>query len=322
VRLWTGFWFRETDDDVFVLLRTALGLVVLVWAVTLLPDLHDFQGADGLVPERRIRDWQFTFFRWWEGQGPALTLVWIGLVLGGLGMVLGRLVRVATPLAALCLMSLQQDNPIISNAGDDLLRITVVYATVVVVLCRADGVRRPLLGPRVERLRSTMPIWGLRLFQFQLTAIYVATVFKKWPGDTWQDGEAALWALQLVRLERFPVPDLIASSAAAGKAMTWGALGLEILLPLLLWVPRTRRWGIVLGVGMHWSFAYAMRLGVFTTVMTVNYLSFLDARVIRKVLEWRPGGSAQQGLDATEVEPASAGLATTGRADPAPSATG
>ena len=122
-----------------------------------------------------------------------------------------------------------------------------------------------------------MPIWGLRLFQFQLTAIYVATVFKKWPGDTWQDGEAALWALQLVRLERFPVPDLIASSATAGKAMTWGALGLEILLPVLLWVPRTRRWGIVLGVGMHWSFAYAMRLGVFSVVMTVNYISFLDA---------------------------------------------
>ncbi len=150
-------------------------------------------------------------------------------------------------------MTLHQDNPVISNAGDDLLRITVVYAAVVVVVCRADGVRRPLLGPRVESLRSTMPVWGLRLFQFQLTAIYVATVFKKWPGDTWQDGEAALWALQLVRLERFPVPDLIASSATMGKAMTWGALGLEILLPFLLWIPRTRRWGIVLGVGMHLS---------------------------------------------------------------------
>ena len=316
MRWWGWFWFRDTDDDPFVLLRTALGLVVLLWALTLLPDLHDFQGADGLVPERRIRDWQFTFFRWWDGQGPALTLVWAGLVLGGLGMAAGRLVRVATPLAALCLMSLQQDNPVISNAGDDLLRITVVYATVVTLFCRADGVRRPLLGPRVPRLRSAMPIWGLRFFQFQLTAIYVATVLKKWPGDTWQEGEAALWALQLVRLERFPVPDLIASSATMGKAMTWGALGLEILLPVLLWVPRTRRWGVLLGVGMHWSFAYAMRLGVFTTIMTVNYISFLDAALIRKVLAWRPGASGS-GADAETDEPVSTGTTATGGPDPA-----
>ncbi len=317
MRVWTRFWFRETDDDAFVLLRTVLGAVVLIWAATLLPDLHDFQGADGLVPDRRIRDWQFTFFRWTDGVGLALTLTWAGLVLSAVGMVLGRLVRLATPLAALCLMSLQQDNPVITNAGDDLLRITVVYTAVVVVLCRADGVGRPLLGPRVESLRSTMPVWGLRLFQFQLTAIYVATVFKKWPGDTWQDGEAALWALQLVRLERFPVPDLIASSAAMGKAMTWGALGLEILLPVLLWIPRTRRWGIFLGVGMHASFAYAMRLGVFSVAMTVNYLSFLDAELIRKVLGWRPGRVATP-----ESQSVSAGATAAGRADPVTDPTG
>ena len=310
MRLWARFWFRDTDDDVFVLLRTALGAVVLIWAATLLPDLHDFQGDDGLVPDRRIRDWQFTFFRWADGEGLALTLTWVGLVLGAVGMVVGRAVRIATPLAALCLMTLQQDNPVISNAGDDLLRITVVYAVVVVVLCGADGVRRPLLGPRVDAMRSTMPIWGLRLFQFQLTAIYVATVLKKWPGDTWQDGDAALWALQLVRLERFPVPDPIASSAAMGKAMTWGALGLEILLPILLWIPRTRRWGVVLGVVMHASFAYAMRLGVFSVIMTVNYISFLDADVVRKVLAWRPGGEPD-----AEPEPGSAGAPPAGRAD-------
>ena len=317
MKLWTRFWFRPTDDDVFVLLRTVLGAVVLIWAVTLLPDLHDFQGADGLVPDRRIRDWQFTFFRWFDGVGLALTLTWVGLVLGGIGMAAGRLIRVAAPLAALCLMTLQQDNPVISNAGDDLLRITVVYAAVVVVICRVDGVGRPLVGPRVESLRSTMPVWGLRLFQFQLTAIYVATVFKKWPGDTWQDGEAALWALQLVRLERFPVPDLIASSAMMGKAMTWGALGLEILLPVLLWIPRTRRWGIVLGVGMHLSFAYAMRLGVFSVVMIVNYLSFLDAALVRRALAWRPGRAAS-----AEAEPVSAGAAPAGRSDPVAHPTG
>jgi hypothetical protein len=317
MRLWTRFWFRETDDDVFVLLRTVLGLVVLTWALTLLPDLHDFQGADGLVPDRRIRDWQFTFFRWADGEGLALTLTWVALVLGGAGMVVGRLVRIATPLAALALMTLQQDNPVISNAGDDLLRITVIYAAVVAVICRADGVRRPLLGPRAEALRSTMPVWGLRLFQFQLTAIYVATVFKKWPGDTWQDGDAALWALQLVRLERFPVPDLVASSAAMGKAMTWGALGLEILLPFLLWIPRTRRWGIILGVGMHASFAYAMRLGVFSVAMTVNYVSFLDAELVRNVLAWRPGRAS-----APEDAPISAGATPTGRSDPVAHPTG
>ncbi len=291
---WCRFWFRSTDDDVFVLLRTALGAVVLVWAVTLLPDLHDLQGADGIVPDRTIGDWQTTLFRWWDGGGIALTLVWIGLVVGGIGMAVGRLVRIATPLAAICLISLQQDNPVIGNAGDDLLRITVVYAAVVVVLCRSTGVGRPLLGPRVERLRGRLPIWGLRLFQIQLTTIYVATVIKKWPGHTWQDGEAALWALQLVRLERFPVPELIAGSAAFGRVMTWGALGLEILLPFLLWIPRTRRWGILLGVGMHAGFAYAMRLGVFTVVMAVNYVSFLDPDWVRGALARLGSGRAAE----------------------------
>jgi hypothetical protein len=128
------------------------------------------------------------------------------------------------------------------------------------------------------------PAWLLRMMQFQLTAVYVDTAIEKSTGSRWHNGTAASIALGLEEFERFYVPEFVRENLDVGNIGTWFAIGLEVTLPLLLWNRRTRLIGIVLGVGMHFVFDYAMRLGYFFPGMLIGYIAFMRPGDMRSIL--------------------------------------
>src|SRR5947209_7766869 len=46
---WERFWFAPEPASTLALLRIAIGLVTLIWALALIPDLQTFEGSRGLV---------------------------------------------------------------------------------------------------------------------------------------------------------------------------------------------------------------------------------------------------------------------------------
>jgi hypothetical protein len=288
-RRWSDFFFAPKSTVNITWIRVLLGVTSLVWGLALIPDFSTFFYADGLFAEPNYGRYPLGILQWFRADWAAAVTLSVLLLTSAL-LVFGKLVRIAAPVLFYSIMSLQQDITVLMNASDNLLRLWAFYFAVFAVLTpsrflslsprrpkRADGSRQWPVGPA----------WLLRIMQFQLTAIYVDTAIEKSTGSRWHDGTAATIALGLEEFQRFYIPDFARENIIIGNMGTWLAIGLEITLPLLLWNRRTRLIGIVLGVGMHLVFDYAMRLGYFFPGMLLGYIAFMrpgDAKAISALL--------------------------------------
>ena len=293
---------RTQRLDNWVLLRSGVGALVMFWGLTLLPDLADLYGSSSIVPSQGPRAGQFSVFRWWTGDiavGVVLGLA----VLGGLAMALGVAVRLAAPVAFVAVTSLMASAPLMLNGGDDVLRLLLLFIALYAVIAPADG-----LNTAVGRLGlsepPTGPPWGLVVIRIQIIAMYIVTVLDKMEGSTWLGGTATIRALNLQSMRRFWVPEFMLTSSAAHNLMTWGTLAPEVAIPILLINRRTRRWGIVLGVGFHAALGYVLRLGLFPATVTIAYLAFLTPAEASAIVGWvRRGADRIVGLRAKVPSP-------------------
>lgn len=303
VEAWRRFWFRPAPASVLTLWRAAFGLTATVWLLSIGPDLGALYGEGGLAPSPTYGPWRVGVFQWWESD-TAIAVVYLVSVVAAVAVTLGWWVRVAAPIVFLGVLSFQLDNTSVLNAGDELLRIWAAYLALYALLTpgRCTGVSLRSAGAS----SVSAPPWLLRLVQVQLTVIYPFSVYAKLQGDTWLDGTAAYWALGLEDFERFPVPSFVTGSEPVIAVLTWGALLVEILVPVLLWVPRTRRIAIVAGIALHLSFDYALRVGFFGWAMIIGYLAFLTPSEAARIL--RPFGRTRTAVSpsAEEARPASA----------------
>ena len=283
---WMRFWFTPTSLATYAMMRTLLGVFVVGWALSILPDLRTFYFYDGLLQEPRYADHRLGLFQWFTSD-TAVVVVWCVLVAAGVAMAAGRWVRLAAPLLWIAMLTMQQGAPSALNAGDLLLRIWGAYfALFALVTPRRflEASVRGSVGADGVRTWMTGPSWLVRLAQIQLTVIYPATIIAKLDGDTWREGTAALYALGLVDFERFWLPDIARENLLLGNVMTWFTVAVELSLPFLLWTRRTRWFGIVVGLAMHVGFDYTMRLGFFLPAMTIGYLAFVRPDEVERAL--------------------------------------
>ena len=275
--MWSDFWFTPRSTINITWIRILLGATSLLWGLALVPDFRTFYFDDGLFPEPRYGSHNTGVLQWLRPDWAA-TAVLATLLVASLLVTFGYLVRLAAPVLFYSMMSLQQDITVLMNASDSLLRILAFYFAAFALLTPS---RYLSLGPRgLKRADGSWrwpvgPAWILRLLQVQLTIIYLDTAIEKSTGSRWHDGTAASIALGLEEFERFYVPQFVRENLVVGNIGTWVAIGLEVTLPLLLWNKRTRLLGIVLGVGMHFTFDYAMRLGYFFPGMLIAYIAFM-----------------------------------------------
>jgi hypothetical protein len=99
---------------------------------------------------------------------------------------------------------------------------------------------------------------------------------------------------------------VLAAELAAGPAAGWfveparellvamsvAAVAVEIALPVLLWLPRTRRWGALVGVGLHVGILVTVApwpdLVVFALLMLGAYPLFLSRAPLRRTVGFTP----------------------------------
>ncbi len=281
-RAWSRFWFTPVRSSSYVVWRTALAVAVGCWLASLAPDLVDLYGESGLQPEPRYTSYRWGLMRWFTSD-VALYSIWVVTAVATTLVGVGRLVRVGAPVMFVGVMSFTSDNADLLNAGDELLRIWCAYFAVYALLTPNRVLEA---RPAADGVRPLAPAWLMRLVQIQLTIVYPFTAIAKFRGDAWLDGTASLLSLGLVDFERFPVPDALTDSLAFGAAATWGTLAVEMSLPYLLWTRRTRRFAVVLGVGLHVGFDYALRVGFFGWAMIVGYAAFLAPDEADRVIRW------------------------------------
>lgn len=271
---WERFWFTPAQTSTLALFRIAFGVVILGWAISLAPSLYSFFSDDGVLPghpDSGAGSWgvlQLT------STPAAVTVLYLLLVVAAISLIVGFASRLAAIVVWVALVSFGRRDPWVLNSGDLMLAVLAFY-----LVLAPSGAALSIdrwLGARSRfwefPLRS---IWPLRLIQVQVGIVYFFAVWEKVRGQTWNDGTAVSYAFRIEDLERFPVPSFITDSLVLSNVLTFGTLGMELALAILVWNRKLRPWVLLGGVALHLGIDFAVRVGFFSFAALVAYIAFL-----------------------------------------------
>lgn len=269
---WNRFWFAPRSVAPLAFLRVALGVIIALWGLSLLPDAQAFLGPEGVlpeVPEVRVRT---GILQLWRTE-LAATVVVAALIPAGLAVAVGWGTRTATVISYILLLSVTRRDPYMLNSGDALLRHATLFLafTPAGSVLSVDRWRRD--RDRFWEVPRAAP-WGLRFLQLQIVTVYVFSVFEKLRGDKWTGGTALADAWRITDLARVGVPLPIYDSMLLTNVLTFSTIVIELALAVLLWNRRARIYVVVAGVLLHLGIELTMAVGFFSIVAVTLYLSF------------------------------------------------
>jgi hypothetical protein len=284
VDAWTRFWFDPVETSTFVLFRLAFGLVAVGYTISLAPALFAFYSDDGILPSQPTYKGTLAWgLLGWFPSDAAVLLFYFLLLIAAIALLVGFQTRVAALVFFVCLISFGRRNPWVLNSGDLLVQVLAFYM-LFMPAGLAVSVDRWLREPRGIWDFPSRAIWPLRLVQVQVSILYIAAVWAKVRGVTWNDGTAVSYAFRIEDISRFPVPDFVTDSLVIANLLTFGTLAVELSIGILVWNRVLRPWVLLLGVGLHLGIDYAVRVGFFSYAVLVAYVAFVPPEQARSLI--------------------------------------
>lgn len=267
------------DPESVRLGRRALGGVLFLDLALRARDLQAHYSDLGVLPGASLDllAWDFV----WSLHTLSGSALWAGLLfalalVAAALLVLDRAPSLAALVSWLLLTSLHARNPLLRDGQDDLLRALLLWH---VLLSRAGG-----SNPSAASV-------GYRL---QLVLLYAVGVVVKLRSPWWLEGQALYWVLNLTRYQTPLAPWLLGQGELL-PVLSYGVLGVELLLPLFLLapgLPRRLRTGLVASaVLLHLAFMLFLELGVFSIACAAAWLVLLPGDVVRRAGAGRDGAS-------------------------------
>ena len=268
-RSWSRFWFEPEPTGALGVFRICFGVLTLLWTLSLLPDLHSFFSANGVLPHRsHIGSGAWDLFPGDE------TLLFALMLTASLCLTLGIGTRLAALIVFAGITSFERRNVFVFNSGDGLMRVMAFYLMLAPsgAALSVDRLRRA--PGRFWELPARAP-WAWRLLQVQFSVLYLSAAWAKVRGQTWNDGTAVSYALRVADLQRFAAPHFVSHGVLASNLLTFGAIAVELSLGVLVWNRRLRPWVLAAGVLLHLGIELTIRVGFFSLALFVLYLVWL-----------------------------------------------
>lgn len=272
------------------LVRILLGMWALYYYALHVPVRHLLWGPAGIWPHDRFVGLQPPFSVWQLSPSPLFfEAVYLAGMVVALSFTLGYRTRLSTALHWLLLWSLQMRNPFITDGGDNIMRLALLFLVLVDAGAHFSlDARRPdrPLPPWWRQVRAIAHNAGVLLIIAQLSLLYMSTGLYKAMGEMWQNGTALYYVL---RVDEFSWPRaaaLVYRNPYLVVGATYGTVLFEIMfLPLLLnrW---TRYAMIAAGVAFHSAIAALMGLVTFAWSMLSLYPLLLTDGEYRQLAGW------------------------------------
>jgi hypothetical protein len=284
VAAWNRFWFQPIESSTVALFRVAFGLLALGYTLSLAPVLFAFYSDDGILPAQPSYSgtlaWGMLGF---FPSDAAVILFYFLLLVGTIALLVGFRARLAALVVFACLISFGRRDPWVLNSGDLLVQVLAFY-----MLFMPSGASLSVDRWLAQSGRfwefPARAIWPLRLVQVQVSILYIAAVWAKVRGVTWNDGTAVSYAFRIDDIARFPVPGFVTDSLVLANLLTYGTLAVELSIGMLVWNRVLRPWVLLLGVGLHLGIDYAVRVGFFSYAVLVAYVAFVPPDSARSLI--------------------------------------
>ena len=284
-RHWNRFFHAPVDPAPCALIRIGFAFLLLINNLVLTPDLLKWYGPDGVLPliaSRMVIDSDtLTLFQILPETHAALLVAFGIYNLHAVCVLIGWRTRLNCICLFIWLVSFQHRNLIILDGEDTVFRLIAFL-----LIFMPAGAKHSVDSRRASAAGrpSIQTAWALRLLQLQMSLIYLSTAILKFGGSDWRDGTALYYVIRLDDLfGRFPIPLSLFESLAAIKVMTWTVLVVELALPVLLWIPRTKLYAVATALLLHLLLDYSMNLFLFQWIMIVGLLSFVSVDDIANI---------------------------------------
>lgn len=275
-----AFCFGEVDLAPVALFRILLGALLFNYFWQLYPNLDAFFTDDGILPRSVLfAHWTdrptilAAFGEWWQ-----VVPIWIFALVVSVTLTIGFRSRLSAALAFLALCTIQWRDPLIADGSDYVYRLSAFWLIFTGAGDRIslDAALRRARGDVLTGRGSAFPV---RILEFQTALIYLFTAFEKLPGQTWTNGTAIYYALQLDHTwsRSFAIP--LAQNVAISNVLTYGTLAIELAFLPLVFFPLANRYtrlvAVVGGAGLQAGIAILMNVGNFPIVMLAGLVLYL-----------------------------------------------
>ena len=250
--------------------RIALGALVVFDAATRIPTAGLFLSEAGFFPsalQDADRPSLFNLFggTWW----PVALLVVYGLC--GLCLVAGLRARTAALVGWFLILSLHHRNPLVTNGGDFLLRLALLWSCFLPLGAAFSADRamgRTGLGE--------WPAGAWIVFRIQASLIYLVTAGHKLASGGWLGGDALSRALQMQEWQK-PLAELLARQHGWLPFLGVAVVAVQIAAPigLLMRFFAVRMVSVAALAGMQMGFFLLFHLGLFPWAALVFLIPFL-----------------------------------------------
>lgn len=302
---WNRFFHEPADSRIPALIRIGLAGLVLVNLAAWFGYLEMWFGETGVLPGdlEYLDPYQWSLLGAVPRSHAALQACFWLFTLQTVCLLIGFASRFSAASVFVWLVSFQNRNQMILDGEDDVLRL-LSFFLIFMPLAEVWSVDAWLWGRGAklqQPFQSTSSPWALRMLQYAMVMMMLATGLWKLAGEPWRDGTALYYVARIDDLfGRFPVPHYLFDTPWTVRAMTWSVLYVELAIPFLIWIPKARRFSLLVLLAFHLSNEWAMHLFLFHWIMLCGWMSFLkkeDLDALARV--WmRVRGAAKRAIHA------------------------
>lgn len=291
----SGLFFRQDDERIYALIRIVFAAVALLNLLCLWPDRHVLFSDGGMIDQQvaisQAQPVYLSVFAFAHSD-TAVTAVMLLTALALLMLLAGIGARAAALWVFVWHVSYIARAPLALAGWDNILR---AFSFLILVSPLGKCWTLP-----IGQARTSPPAYvsshGLVLMRLQVVVIYWQAVLARFrhPESYWTNGEFLSYFM-LSHHSRWPGPWVLKYPDLMALGTYCVLLG-EIAIPILLWVRKTRWWGILLGVTLHAGICVlADNLGLFCLSMLMTYLAFLRSEDVEKLGHWLPWRKSEPG---------------------------
>lgn len=284
-------WLRQVRDDVFgadlrslAVLRMGMGAILLLDLAIRSLALRDHYTDSGVIPRDEhllaLNDgWLISLHALSGGIWLQVVLFLTAAVFATMLMV-GWRTRLATAASFLLLCSLHGRAPNVLQAGDNLLRVLLLWGTFLPLGARSSLDARAGRAPHVEGGERVVS-WAVAGLYLQICLLYYfAFLFKS--GSSWQAGLAIEYVLRVEPYVTSLGTRLLAYPLML-RILTLTTLLVELVAPFLLLFPRltgaVRVVTVAILATFHLGLGVSMNLPLFAAISITALVAFLPGGV-------------------------------------------
>lgn len=274
------------DLRALALLRIALSLVLLTDLIFRFSDLKAFYTGQGILPIEALFQYHwhpsyFSLFTTNDHHYIQIALFTLNF-LCVLALLVGYRTKLFTVMAWIFLISIHNRTPLIMQAGDHLLRMLVFWG---IFLPWGNLLSFDAYRTKVGKEPYPYESFAGLAYLCQIALLYYFSALLKHSVEWRSDFSALYYALSIDQITR-PIGEWLYPHYELLKVMTAGAFYLELILPLLLFVPFYNAWfrmAVVIGtILLQMGIFATMNVGLFTVISIVMMIGLVPSSVMDK----------------------------------------